>query len=120
MKIKRFKINENISSTWTKEAFEKINNMKSEIENTNDELKPFLQNFLELNKNLLDSNIDQDEFYADSFTYTPYNPYTKFEIKYFDEDNDEYYAELDTKYFNELLEFLKNPEVYKSSKKYNI
>lgn len=120
MKIKRFKINENLSMSWTKEKFQKINNMKAEIENAEDELAPFLHDFLELNSELLDSNINKDEFYVQSFKYYPENPYNSFEIKYLDEDNDEYFAELNSKKFNELLEYLKDPETYKESKKFNI
>jgi len=120
MKIKRFKINESLSVFWTREKFEKINDMKAEIENAEDELASLLHEFLELNPKLLNKYNKEDEFYVQSFKYSPENPYVEFEIKYLDEDNDDYYAELSPKKFNELLEFLKDTEVYKTSKKYNI
>lgn len=55
-----------------------------------------------------------------NYFYYPENPFIKLEIKYVDEDNDEYFASLNDSKFNELLQFLKDPETYVSSKKYNI
>jgi len=72
MKIKKFKINESFSISWTKEKFEKINEMKAEISNLEENIKPFLHDFLELNKELLDSNnINANEFYIKYFKYYP-------------------------------------------------
>jgi len=46
--------------------------------------------------------------------------YTPFEIDCRNDYNDRYYVELNHKKFNELLYFLKDPEMYKNTKKFNL
>ncbi len=122
--LEKFKINESLSDSspvsWTKEKFAKINKMKEEIENNESKLLPFLHEFLEINPELLDSDMSKDEFYVQTYYYYPENPFVKFSIKYLDGDNEEYFASLNDNKFEELLQFLKDPETYVNSKKYNI
>lgn len=127
MKIKRFNsINENSSvlgDKWTKEKFDKIRSLKTEIENEEDDLKPLIKEFLLLNPNLQEQimELNEEELEILSFQYTP-NKTIVFSIWYRPEsdDFDDFEANLNQKKFDEFLDFLKEPDVYINTRKYNL
>ena len=127
MKIKRFNnINENSSflgDKWTKEKFDKISKLKSEIENEEDSLKSLLKKFLLLNPNLQEQimELNEEELEIVSFQYTP-NKTIVFSIWYRpkSDDFDDFEANLNQKQFNDFLDFLKEPNVYVHTRKYNL
>lgn len=127
MKINRFNsINENVSlfgEKWTKDKFDKIQKLKSEIENEEDNLKPLLKKYLLLNPDLQDQivELNEEELVIISFQYTP-NKTIVFSIWYRAEYDDfgDFQASLNQKDFNEFLNFLKEPDIYINTKKYNL
>lgn len=125
MKIKRFtNINEDINhlgDKWTKEKFDYIKKLKSEIENEEDSLKLLIKDYLILNPDIQEQIMDLDEydFYITGFEYTPSETIV-FSIWYDYDIESNYEATLNKNGFDDFLQYLKNPELYVNSKKYNI
>jgi len=118
MKIKKF--NENIENEpWTKEKLNKLNDLKSKVWVMEEDLKKLLYEYLKLNPKLLEI---EDEFYIDFIRYNwlPLDSDVTLEIKYSDDDGDEFYVSLNSKRFDDFLEFAKNPDLYKNARKYNL
>lgn len=125
MKIKRFtNINEDsnhLGDKWTKEKFDYIKKLKSEIENEEDSLKLLIKDYLILNPDIQEQIMDLDEydFYITGFEYIPSETIV-FSIWYDYDIESNYEATLNKNEFDDFLQYLKNPELYVNSKKYNI
>ena len=126
MKIKRF--NSIIESAnviydmpWTKEKFQELEALKGEIKATEESLFEPLSDFLMIHRDLIDDG-DIDEEYGPSIAsfYYSNNKRCNLVIYYTDSDNDEYTVELDSKQFKDFLDFLKDPDLYKNTKKFNL
>ena len=130
MKIKRFEnINENVdtsflSAPWTEEKFLNIHDMKSKIEGEEENLLSLLTEYLIMNPELQEQicDLSEDETRATSYLFDPRSTVV-LTIYYCPDDDsygDDFIATLNKVEFQEFLKFLKNPEMYRSSKKYNI
>jgi hypothetical protein len=123
MNIKRFEhINENSNINW-KEKFKRHYDLKIEVEKEFEDIyndaRPLLTMFLETREDF--DEIDIEDIYVKSFEYYPNSPYLKFRIEYFfADDPEEIFYDLDEEEFDDLLEFLKDPELYINSNNYNI
>ena len=128
MKIKRFNhINENSNINW-EAKFQKHYDLKvkvrNDLEDMYDDARPLLTKYLEIVGSYGDiselENVDIDDIYVDSFEYYPGNPYMKFMIKYTIQKDDSFSLDLNDKEFDDLLEFLRDPELYINANKYNL
>ena len=126
MRIKRFEsINESsyLNGTWTKEKFVKITNLKSEIENEERSLLPLLKDYLLLNPDIQEeeADISEEETYVTTYSFNE-NSTEIFYFSYVPEDGDHenWDVNLNRTQFQDLLKFLKDPEMYKNTNKYNI
>ena len=125
MKIKRFIESASVTALnnviydipWTKEKFQELSELKSEIKATEESLFSALDTYLKLHPDLLEEN--EKEFYIKSFDYDT-NQYRRLIIEYYDGENDVFETSLNSKEFEDFLEFLKDPDLYKNSKKYNL
>lgn len=120
MKIKRFEnINEDMifDLPWTEKKFEEISELKKEIKATEESLFELLSDYINLYPDIVEN---ESEFYIKEFYYKKYNPFCRLEIVYYDDDNDERGTALDPNQFEDFLKFLKDPDLYKNSKKYNL
>lgn len=123
MNIKRFEhINESSNVNW-KEKIDKITKMKIQLEielsDAYKEIIPLLNKFLKTREEF--DEIDIEDIFVKSFEYYPSNTYMKFRIKYyFADDYKEIFYDLDKEEFEDLLEFLNDPELYINSTKYNL
>ena len=127
MKIQRFKlIAEDVN--WSEDKLNQYYKLKDELLEMEDSLKILLAEYLLLNPNIQEDDsieLDTDETRIVSFEYHPNHQYIRFEIKYYPEDpvddfQDDYDATITVRGFQDFLNFLKDPESYKMSKKYNI
>jgi hypothetical protein len=127
MKIKRF--NENFaifSEPWTKEKFKKINKIKSEIKQSDKQVCKLLTQYLLLNPQIQDnSSINLDPNEVNVLWYDFYDSESNYWVFAFgysnsDFDVDESTVTLSIDQFDNLLEFLKDPDIYINAKTYNL
>ena len=127
MKIERFneKLDRGISEPWTEDKFQKIYNINREI---TDNLLPLLTKYLILNKDVIENEIKDLRYEisssCDAIDYDYFKgkgKYMWFKITFSLYKNGEgtnWY--LDRNQFEDLLNFLENPDTYESTKKYNL
>lgn len=130
MKIKKFNnLNEgstSLNSTWdNREKFDKVWEMKSKIEYEESTLRPLVRDYLILNPNIQEQimDLDEDELNITDLYYTPDSTIVFFfyyNLGGRNYDGYDFEACLNAKQFDDFLLFLKNPIIYKNSKKYNI
>ena len=131
MKLKRF--NENFfENDWTTEKFEKIDNLKKELKAEEESLYPLLVEYIQLNPYLIEEvrgnpglsieDIEFKDIYIVEYFFSKGST-IKLQILFNDctgDDDDNYNMHLTKNEFDDLLLFLKNPEVYSTVKKYNL
>jgi len=125
MKIKRFdNINENFSmETWTEEKFEKIDNMRKQLEKVDESACYLIAEYMTFN--FIDE-LELEEDCIDEFTVLRYEKYENdinysLYVNYQKEYGDDVeWISFTHKQFADLLEYMNNPDLYKSSKKYNL
>lgn len=133
MKIERFNENNN-NINWNENKINEFVKLKTNVKNMEDSFKKLILKYLQLNPNLQRDATENEDFIDDDaindpdsieeFEINTNNPYTKIYIKYFP-NCDHYYsdpfeAEIPTKKYPDFLEFLQNPDIYNSTKKYNL
>lgn len=128
MKIKKFNtINEEyllFNDKWTEESFDEINKLKMEIAREEAKIIKMVRKYLLLNQHIQEDQLDlnEDQLIIIDFEYYNSNSEIVFSISYHPtfQNSNTYFANLDRKQFNDFLIFLKEPEVYINSRKYNI
>ena len=119
MKIKKF--NENTQhGIWNKNRLLKISRKKKEIKKEEEDFLTFISDYLVLNPTITQPRFTEDS-YVDSYEYIEALPDMLF-FKFIDPENSDQSenASFDQKEFNDFLKYLDNPELYKTSKKYNL
>ena len=128
MKINRFSnINEDDSifdENWTEKTFDKINELKLKIIKEENKIKIMIKKYLLLNQDLQEIllKLNEDQLIIIDFEYYNSNKEIVFSISYHPtfQNHNTYYANLNREQFNDFLYFLKNPDIYINTKKYNI
>ena len=127
MKLKRFQINESLyNEPWSENKLNNYSKLKNELSATEDDLRELLTQYLLLNPNIQEDKsveLDPDEARVKSFEYFDNHPHIRFDLYYQPEDgdnDDDFLATITNREFNDFLNFLKDTETYKMSKKYNI
>jgi len=125
MKIQKFNESDlNLyDKPWTRKKFEEIEILKRELKATEESLFSGLRDYLILHPQIQDNpNIKlSEETYVFGYEFSKYSS-TKLYISYRPEEDDfeDFDAYLDDKGLEDFLVFLKDPDLYKNSKKYNL
>lgn len=121
MKVKKYEeLNEslNLGDKWSRDKFEKLQDTKDKLDEEISEMKNYLKRFLLL-KTHFDDGIVFDEYCEiEEFDYH----FQIISVTFIDKSNfdDLGYIELSQDEFDDLLDFIENPDTYKNTKKYNL
>ena len=123
MKINRFNESSSmLKEPWNAEKIEKIRVFKKEIRKLDGEFEEILQEYLLLNPQIGEEPniIDNDTSVVD-YDFRE-NKYCKLVINYYAEPDDEDVSEacITHKQYEDFLDFLKDKDLYKNAKKYNL
>ena len=122
MRIKKFEYSPQIN--WNENKINELYELQKKVYSMEKDLSQLLLRYLKINPHLQENQNDllTSDGYIDSFDIDPNNLYTIIEISYYSEhdDIDTYISEISKKQYKDFLIFLKNPDMYEKSKKYNL